>query len=671
MSAPKDLPNASKRRLDNQRLSTSINADQKLTQHFTGIPSSPTRSFLSNRSERPSSQAFSFRESMVEPPSSLGRNNGEDTAKLIKNYLVQPEEGNDSSSIKSNDEGVDTASYSASYTLKGGAITRDIYRWQESRETAFKNRRSLSFSGLYPTSSIHESEDGQDGFLVGDMLQPGGFRRHFVHQRAIDEGRSPPNFLTRNFIDFLALYGHFAGEDYPSDEDDEQDEASAAEENSYNGSRRRFQRDIENLDDESTPLIILQKAKPTSAATASTQKCFFLLMKSFIGTGVLFLPRSFYNGGMVFSTLTLIFVAVIALYCMLLLVECYHLTGGSFGDIGKRLYGPYARYAVLGSIVFSQLGFCCAYTIFVAKNMRELVVTVTNCNINLSEGTYIFGQLLVYIPMALVRKIKYFSIAALVADVFILAGLGYIYYFDITTLATAGAANYQNFNSENFALMIGTAIFTFEGIGLVLPIAESMKEPQQFPKVLSWTVSISAFTFTSIAALCYATFGDKVDAVVLLNLPREKPMVQGVQLLYSLAITFSVPLQLFPALRILEGYFFPRGSGKSIPLIKWQKNLFRAGLCTFFAWVAFVGSASLDNFVSMIGAFACVPLCFIYPALFHLRAILPCLPRTNCRLPRPNFKWPPPDHDRRCACHLWGAYDGICKHCEYHFLVSP
>ncbi|KAI0243750.1 hypothetical protein L0F63_001126 [Massospora cicadina] len=98
-----------------------------------------------------------------------------------------------------------------------------------------------------------------------------------------------------------------------------------------------------------------------------------------------------------------------------------------------------------------------------------------------------------------------------------------------------------------------------------------MKEPQKFPKILAWTVGISAFTFVSIAALCYATFGDKVDAVVLLNLPRENKLVQGVQLLYSLAITFSVPLQLFPALRILESYFFPRSSGKSIPLVNGRR----------------------------------------------------------------------------------------------------
>lgn len=626
MSSPKNLPNLADRE---PRNSESINTDNRISRHLQEQASSPSRSVLSGRSGR-NSNTFSNYGSLAEGPTFPEDVVSKHASKVLKNYLVQPEETvlSSDASIHSNEE-PDSNAYSASYSLKGGAITRDIYKWHENRTASVRSRRTLSFSALHPTSSFHGSEDDNDGFLVGDMLKPGGFRRHYIHQRAVDEGRDP-NIVTRSFIDFIALYGHFAGEDYLEDEDEDLEQGTRPSNSRADG----FNREI----DENIPLKPSQRNRTNPVGTASAQKCFFLLMKSFVGTGVLFLPRSFYNGGMTFSIITLILVAIIALYCMLLLVECHHMVGGSFGDIGKRLYGPYARYAVLFSIILSQLGFCCAYTIFVAKTVRELTVTVTDCAINLPESAFIFGQLLIYIPMAMVRKIKYFSIAALIADVFILAGLGYLYYFDISKLATQGLANIQSFNKESFALMIGTAIFTFEGIGLVLPIAESMKEPQKFPKILSWTVGISAFIFTSVAALCYATFGDKVDAVVLLNLPRDSATVQSVQGLYSLAIMFSVPLQLFPALRIIETGLFPRGSGKESNVVKWKKNAFRSGLVLFFLSVAFLGSDSLDNFVSMIGAFACVPLCFIYPALFHWKAINSASPSQIAASPVPISK---------------------------------
>ena len=81
-----------------------------------------------------------------------------------------------------------------------------------------------------------------------------------------------------------------------------------------------------------------------------------------------------------------------------------------------------------------------------------------------------------------------------------------------------------------------------------------------------------------------------------------------VQLFYSLAILLSVPLQLFPAVRIMENGLFMQ-SGKADPRVKWQKNIFRFGVVAFCGALSYVGAADLDKFVSFIGSFAwCVHL---------------------------------------------------------------
>jgi proton-coupled amino acid transporter len=76
-----------------------------------------------------------------------------------------------------------------------------------------------------------------------------------------------------------------------------------------------------------------------------------------------------------------------------------------------------------------------------------------------------------------------------------------------------------------------------------------------------------------------------------------------VQFLYSLAILLSIPLQFFPAVRILENGLFVR-SGKQDPRVKWLKNLFRFGLVAISTVLSWVGAADLDKFVSLIGSFA-------------------------------------------------------------------
>lgn len=91
------------------------------------------------------------------------------------------------------------------------------------------------------------------------------------------------------------------------------------------------------------------------------------------------------------------------------------------------------------------------------------------------------------------------------------------------------------------------------------------------------------------------------------------------QFLYSLAILLSTPLQLFPAIRIMENGLFTR-SGKYNPYIKWQKNVFR--FCTVFAtaFISWGGADDLDKFVALIGSFACIPLVYMYPPLLHMKA---------------------------------------------------
>ncbi len=132
-----------------------------------------------------------------------------------------------------------------------------------------------------------------------------------------------------------------------------------------------------------------------------------------------------------------------------------------------------------------------------------------------------------------------------------------------------------------------------------------MKEPEKFPRVLTGVMIFVTVLFTSIGALSYATFGSSIETVVIINLPASDPIVQTVQFLYALAILLSIPLQLFPAIRIMEqGLFEIDKSGKHDPYVKWQKNIFRFLTVVACALISWGGASDLDKFVSLIGSFA-------------------------------------------------------------------
>ena len=62
-------------------------------------------------------------------------------------------------------------------------------------------------------------------------------------------------------------------------------------------------------------------------------------------------------------------------------------------------------------------------------------------------------------------------------------------------------------NPRDFTLTIGSAIFTSEGIGLILPIQSSMKQPQTFDFLLDTVMAIINIIFTVVSFLSYAAPG--------------------------------------------------------------------------------------------------------------------------------------------------------------------
>ena len=103
--------------------------------------------------------------------------------------------------------------------------------------------------------------------------------------------------------------------------------------------------------------------------------------------------------------------------------------------------------------------------IFVAENLDSVAKQVLG--IRLPVYIFIIAQIFIYVPLAMIRRISRLSFTALIADIFIMFGLLYLYYYDINKLIKDGVSDIAAFNPEDFALFIGTAVFTFEGIGLV------------------------------------------------------------------------------------------------------------------------------------------------------------------------------------------------------------
>ncbi|KAI1121723.1 transmembrane amino acid transporter [Nemania abortiva] len=504
----------------------------------------------------------------------------------------------------------ETPSEEDSLKLQGGDIHRNIFK---TAARARMHKRAATFH--HPPQSGTSGEDDLEGLTVNEQLAPGGFRRAFLRQpqnKQIWASRVP---ITSSFVEFLDLYGSFAGEDL-ADSDDEaiDDEEEAGEQEEPD----------QQLPPERRPLLGSRRSSrgPLRSATAGTRKTFFTLLKAFVGTGIMFLPKAFDNGGMLFSSITMVVVSIVTMLAFHLLLACKAKHGGGYGEIGEAIAGPVMRNLILGSITLSQLGFVCSGIVFVAENLTSFFEAVTQGDSPISPTKLILIQVLVLIPLSYIRNIAKLGPVALLADVFILIGVSYIYYYDIAHIASEGInPTVVLFNPSKYTLMVGSAIFTFEGIGLILPIQSSMAKPERFEWLLGIVMFLITIIFTAVGVLCYATFGKDTSIEIINNYPQTSKFVNAVQFLYSMAVLAGNPVQLFPALRILEGSLFGHRSGKRSLRTKWKKNAFRSLLVCICGFIAIAGTGNLDKFVALIGSFACVPLVYIYPAYLHYKGV--------------------------------------------------
>ncbi|RAL68101.1 hypothetical protein DID88_008817 [Monilinia fructigena] len=510
--------------------------------------------------------------------------------------------------------GLDDDEFS-SLRLQGGDVTRPIYRWTEDAHRASRSQRSKSFH-------ISRPEAENEVLDIGTIKVPGGFRRNYLRRAAgsptpdgldTEEGggltQRNPRIFTNNFLEFLTIYGHFAGEELEED-----DEVLGPDE--YFGSDAVSDEYGDGSDDDREPMensALLtpgrRKRKRKERAPQGTTTPFqasLLLLKSFVGTGVLFLPKAYLNGGMLFSNIILLFVAALSYYCFVLLVNTRLKVEASFGDMGGVLYGRWMRTVILASIVVSQIGFVAAYIVFTSENLQAFIAAVSDCRAHWEVSWLILLQMAIFLPFSLLRDISKLGFTALVADAFILA---------VSRILSISI-------SKTGHCLLAQPFLLSKELVLIIPIQESMKNPKKFPPVLGLVMIIitvvSSPWVLSLLRRIWIPYRNSCP-------PQPSPRRQDGQwcsIPLFVRYSFVDPLTNLPSYKNHGKRAFHQRAGNTTPIYQMAEKCFPLlRCCPVRPSIAYVGSNDLDKFVSIVGSFACIPLVFIYPPMLHYRGV--------------------------------------------------
>lgn len=415
----------------------------------------------------------------------------------------------------------------------------------------------------------------------------------------------------------------------------------------------------ENTDEDGDPeLLPVRRNDPGNRHGITFNQALIHLLKGNIGTGLLGLPLAVRNAGIIVGPFCLVLMGVVCVHCMHILVQCSH-------QLCERLKRPamgysdtvafamehssykcfrrssgFGRYLVNFFLVLTQLGFCSAYFVFLAENIKQ-IVEGNQGNVTLDDAvdsslptfanaTAVPGILapplgepwdldlrlymLLFLPFLVVlvfmKDLKNMAVLSFTANVAMGISVVIIFQqimsdFEEVPLTAPPA---------KFPFFFGTAIFAFEGIGVVLPLENQMKEPKRFPMALNIGMSIVTVLYVVLATLGYLHFGNDIKGSITLNLPHNSWTSWMVKVLYSFGVFVSFAIQFFVPADIL----LPPLRARLRESWKGPCEMLLRGLlvCVTFSWAVLI--PRLDLVISLVGAVSSSALALVFPPLVEL-----------------------------------------------------
>ncbi|XP_003934091.1 proton-coupled amino acid transporter 3 [Saimiri boliviensis] len=411
---------------------------------------------------------------------------------------------------------------------------------------------------------------------------------------------------------------------------------------------RNYSKELNSLDhgsqppSESSSSTTSENVHPAGEAGLSMMQTLIHLLKCNIGTGLLGLPLAIKNAGLLVGPVSLLAIGVLTVHCMVILLNCaHHLSQRlhkNFVNYGEatmysletcpntwlRTHAVWGRYTVSFLLIITQLGFCSVYFMFMADNLQQMVeeahVTSNICQPReilvltpiLDIRVYMLTILPCLILLVFIQNLKVLSIFSTLANITTLGSMALIFEYIMQGIPYPSDLPLVA-NWKTFLLFFGTAIFTFEGVGMVLPLKNQMKHPQQFSFVLYLGMSIVIVLYICLGTLGYMKFGSDTQASITLNLPNCW-LYQSVKLMYSIGIFFTYALQFHVPAEIIIPF--------AISQVSESWALFadlsvRSGLVCLTC-VSAILIPRLDLVISLIGSVSSSALALIIPPLLEI-----------------------------------------------------
>ncbi|EDO47141.1 predicted protein, partial [Nematostella vectensis] len=366
------------------------------------------------------------------------------------------------------------------------------------------------------------------------------------------------------------------------------------------------------------------------------------LIKGCVGIGVYGMPLAVAYAGLLMGPAILLLVGIVSVHCMHLLKRCAHLHSEKTGSICMdyaqlaakctEVYFPnkgnVSRVVVNAFLVFTQLGFCCAYVVFITDSIKQAIPPTSHptpqyfLNVSAADGSVdldvriwmviVFPFLVLF---SFIRTLKFLVIVSGISNVITIFGIvGALNYASTTLHDTKSLPLFANWST--LPLTFALSVYAYEGIGVVLPVENMMRTPRDFTWVLNLAMSVVVILYLVVGTMGYISCAAMCKGSFTLNLP-DTPFYTTLKLLIAGSMFLTYFLQFYVPVEILLPSVLKRVSKK-------YQTVADLGFRTSLVLVTVVLAACvprLEDVIAVIGSLASTTLCMTFPAAMDIASL--------------------------------------------------
>jgi len=287
------------------------------------------------------------------------------------------------------------------------------------------------------------------------------------------------------------------------------------------------------------------------------------LIRANLGPGCLALPFAFSAAGWLWGTPILVITIAQGIYVILLLTHCKRSLRcegvQNLEEVAGWAYGRCGRIAVQLLLVITQGGVCCVYVDLISSNFASIV------NANMSHGHCVLILTPIFFLLGLLKSVEKLTIYSAIGNVIMIITIILVTLRAGLTLFLIGANAWTSAahpaRPVDVVLLAANTFFTFEGIGLVLPIENAMRNPAAFPQAFSCASMVLLGAYISVGLSCGVAFNGDITSgpITSFLVTRYSGSVSGtilyvVNSFVTLAILVTFPLQLLPVTQVFDEF---------------------------------------------------------------------------------------------------------------------